>query len=195
MRAGETQGASAATTWSERRRETERHSRARKSEQLGGSSLARDVAWLGRSGGRRGRSGVGPARSEHQPEAARPGDLPERQVHGRDAGRILSAPSADASIGCYCVAPLGLIVTTLTSHGKSKKTDEAKQQQRLTIIGILQDRVRSEGILGLWRGEWINALTNFMTKFCFFFCYSVLTQVLSVLPVRGPRTTAHWLTG
>ena len=48
--------------------------------------------------------------------------------------------------------------------------------RRLTIVGILRDRVRSEGMLGLWRGEWINSVTNFMTKFCFFFCYSVLTQ-------------------
>lgn len=85
------------------------------------------------------------------------------------------AGALGASIGCYCVAPLGLIVTTLTSHGV-KKSDGSSTHGRLSIIGILQDRVRSEGILGLWRGEWINSMTNFMTKFCFFFCYSALTQ-------------------
>lgn len=88
------------------------------------------------------------------------------------------AGALGASIGCYCVAPLGLIVTTLTSHGQAakQKSDASIAVQRLTILGILRGRVRSEGILGLWRGEWINSVTNFMTKFCFFFCYSVLTQ-------------------
>ena len=93
--------------------------------------------------------------------------LSASQVESLAAGL---AGALGASIGCYCVAPLGLVVTMKTTGGKGGSAEKGLTADKLTITGILMDRIRTEGFFGLWRGEWINALTNFQTKFGFFFC-------------------------
>lgn len=101
------------------------------------------------------------------------------------------AGALGAAIGCYVVAPLGLIVTVKTSAASAAKQSSSVANtstqgsdqpaappqpppQSLSALAILAERIRSDGPLGLWRGEWLNAFGNFQSKFGFFFCYSLL---------------------
>lgn len=86
------------------------------------------------------------------------------------------AGALGASIGCFCVAPLGLIVQMKTTGGKGGSSEQGLSSDKLSVVSILAGRIQSDGFLGLWRGEWMNAIGNFQSKFGFFFCYSVLKQ-------------------
>ena len=86
------------------------------------------------------------------------------------------AGALGASIGCFCVAPLGLIVQMKTTGGKGGSSEKGLSADKLSVLSILGSRIQSDGFLGLWRGEWMNAIGNFQSKFGFFFCYSVLKQ-------------------
>eukprot|EP01051_Picozoa_sp_SAG22_P012345 SAG22_NODE_1275_length_4921_cov_1.871215_3_plen_129_part_00 len=98
----------------------------------------------------------------------------------------LSSPSAEAlanglagalgaAIGCFVVAPLGLVVTVKTSVAQAKAAAGQKQPD-LSALGILRARVEQAGPLGIWRGEWLNAVANFQSKFGFFTCYFLLAS-------------------
>ena len=94
------------------------------------------------------------------------------------------AGALGASFGCFVVAPLGLIVQMKTTGGKGGSTEQGLEASSLTVHGILANRIRQSGILGLWRGEWMNAIGNFQSKFGFFCCYAGLKQWHEA--VRGP---------
>ena len=68
------------------------------------------------------------------------------------------AGALGASIGCFCVAPLGLVVQMKTTGGKGGSSEEGLSADKLSVASILQGRIRSDGFLGLWRGEWMNAV-------------------------------------
>lgn len=63
------------------------------------------------------------------------------------------AGAIGAAVGCYVVAPLGLIVQMKTSAAKASRADANLPPVDLSALGILRARIRSDGPLGLWRGE------------------------------------------